>query len=51
MNLGDTAFRDLSRDFVNEILIRKPPAVTDAEKLFLDFLVKANEDGHFEQTG
>jgi len=49
MNFDDVDFKNMARDFLEIIEGRKPPAMTDAERLVFNFLVKCNEDGCFEQ--
>jgi hypothetical protein len=46
--IDDSAFREMVVDFLNIILGRKPPTVTDAERVVLAFLRSEDENGRFE---
>ena len=50
MNPTDPAFKNLARVFLDGILARTPPMVTPEERLFLDYLRKCDNEGHFDQT-
>lgn len=46
MTVDDSAFREMARDFLHIIIAReRPVAVSDAERIFLNFLVSEDEQG------